>query len=151
MGAPGYYILCSDGHIIGVIENDLCWGEADDESSVCKELEKLENSRCKVCGKMARYSFCHYGDINDCLDDKHKLKWNPKEERYILPKSFDEKNMNVIKRKNENVTIVSDECINLILKRLKSAHIILIDSDKVGNVKIPEVEENVLYNVIRGE
>ena len=151
MGASGNYILCPDGHVIGMIEDDLCWGEPEDESSPWKELERLENSRCKVCGKMAKYNFCHYGDINDCLDDKHKLTWNPKEQRYILPESFDKENMNVIIRKVEKLNIMSYEHINTMLNRLNSAHIIFVDSDKIGNVKIPQVEEKVLYNIIRGE
>ncbi len=150
MGAPGNYILCPQGHVIGMIEDDLYWGEPEDESSVWKELEKFENSRCKVCGKMAKYSFCHYGDINDCLDSDHKLIWNSEEERYILPKSFVGKNMNVILKKDKKDSVLSDKIINLMIKRLKSAHIIMIDSDRIGNIKIPEVDEKVLFNIVRG-
>ncbi len=85
MGAPGYYILCPEGHLIGIIEDDLCWGDPEDESSVYKELEKLQTSRCHICNKLAKYEFCHYGDINDCLYNDNKIEWNIKENRFIIP------------------------------------------------------------------
>lgn len=62
-------------------------GEHDDETSVWSEYNKLISSQCKVCGKLAKYEFCHYGDINDCLDYNNKIKCNHKENRYIIPKN----------------------------------------------------------------
>ena len=32
MGAPGYYVLCKNGHEIGYISDDLYWGDPDDET-----------------------------------------------------------------------------------------------------------------------
>ncbi len=86
MGAPGYYVLCPEGHLIGMIEDDLYWGEPEDESSVYKELEKLQKSRCNVCNKLAKYEFCHYGDINDCLDHDNKIEYDG-DDTYIIPKN----------------------------------------------------------------
>jgi len=59
--------------------------------------------------------------------------------------------MNVVLRKDKNATIISREYINIMIKRLKSAHIIMVDSDVIVSVKIPEVDEKILYNVIRSE
>lgn len=87
MGAPGYYILCQDGHVIGMIEDDLYWGEPADETSVWKELETYQEAFCFRCGKLAKYEFCHYGNINDCLDRDNKITWNSHENRYIIPKN----------------------------------------------------------------
>ncbi len=84
MGAPGHYILCQKGHEIGVIENALYW---DDE--MFKRLEDLEKKKCPICGRGAKYNFCHYGDINDCTDVK--LTWNDKEKRWIIPKKLEER------------------------------------------------------------
>lgn len=81
MGAPGYYILCSNGHQIGVIENGLSWDE-----EMFKKLEGLEKKKCPVCGKKARYNFCHYGNINDCTTAN--LEWSPEEKRWIIPKNL---------------------------------------------------------------
>lgn len=83
MGAPGHYILCPKGHEIGIIEDDLYW---DDE--MFKKLEELEKKKCSICGRGAKYNFCHYGDVNDCTDVK--LTWNSKEKRWIIPKKLTE-------------------------------------------------------------
>lgn len=83
MGAPGHYILCPKGHEIGVIEDDLYW---DDE--MFKRLEELEKKKCPICGREAKYNFCHYGNINDCTDVK--LIWNSKEKRWIIPNKLTE-------------------------------------------------------------
>lgn len=83
MGAPGHYILCSKGHEIGVIEDDMYWDE-----EMFKMLEELEKKKCPICGGEAKYNFCHYGDINDCIDVK--LTWNPKENRWIIPRKLSE-------------------------------------------------------------
>ena len=80
MGAPGYIILCSNGHEIGNIDNGIQWTK-----ETWKELETLESSICK-CRAKARYTFCHYGDINDC--QIHKLTWNVDERRWIIPKEI---------------------------------------------------------------
>lgn len=87
MGAPGYYVLCPNGHQIGFIEDDLEWGDPEDEFSVYKELERLEDSKCQICNKLAKYGFCHYGTINDCLDQDNKIEWNSQENRYIIPEN----------------------------------------------------------------
>lgn len=86
MGAPGYYILCPEGHLIGMIEDDLYWGEHDDETSVWNEYNKLISSKCKECGKLAKYEFCHYGDINDCLDRDNRIEYDGND-TYIIPKN----------------------------------------------------------------
>ena len=87
MGAPGNYILCPEGHVIGMIKDDLYWGEPEDESSVWKELEKLENSKCHICGKLAKYSFYYYGyeQVNDCLHTL-KLRFDNENRKWIMPK-----------------------------------------------------------------
>lgn len=79
MGAPGYYILCGNGHEIKVIEDDLYWDE-----DTFKKLEELEKKTCPICGEIAKYRFCHYGDINDCRVSI-KFVWNSKEKRWIIP------------------------------------------------------------------
>ena len=86
MGAPGYYVLCPNGHLIGTIEDDLYWGDPEDESSVYKELEKLEKTKCHKCNKTAKYEFCHYGDINDCLDNDNKIEYDG-DNTYTIPKN----------------------------------------------------------------
>jgi len=83
MGAPGYYILCPKGHQIGVIEDDLYWDE-----EIFKRLEDLENKKCPICGQKAKYNFCHYGSIDDCIDVK--LTWDSKENRWIIPSKLTE-------------------------------------------------------------
>jgi len=83
MGAPGHYILCPKGHEIGVIEDDLYWDE-----ELFKELEELENKTCPICGQKAKYNFCHYGSIDDCIP--FKLRWNPEENRWIIPRKLRE-------------------------------------------------------------
>lgn len=86
MGAPGYYVLCPDGHLIGMIEDDLYWGEPDDITSVYSQYNELISSQCKVCGRLAKYEFCHYGDINDCLDHDNKIEYVG-ENTYIIPEN----------------------------------------------------------------
>lgn len=83
MGAPGHYIICPKGHEIGVIEDDLYWDE-----DMFKKLEELEKKKCLICGRGAKYNFCHYGDINDCTCVK--LTWNIKEKRWIIPSKLTE-------------------------------------------------------------
>ena len=46
----------------------------------------MTSSQCKVCGKLAKYEFCHYGDINDCLDHDNKIEYD-RENTYIIPKN----------------------------------------------------------------
>jgi hypothetical protein len=83
MGAPGHYILCPKGHEIGVIEDDLYWND-----EMFKRLEELEKKKCPICGQNAKYNFCHYGSIDDCIDVK--LAWNSKENRWIIPSKLTE-------------------------------------------------------------
>jgi hypothetical protein len=77
IGVPGYYIICGNGHIIGIIEDDLSWNE-----DLFNKLEELEDKNCIICGEMAKYKFCHYGNINDCTT--FKLSWNSNENRLEL-------------------------------------------------------------------
>lgn len=90
MGTPGYYILCPNGHQIGVIENGLSWSE-----ETLKKLEELENEKCPICGQKAKYNFCHYGNINDCTEAN--LVWNPEENRWIIPKRLTEEQKKELK------------------------------------------------------
>ena len=90
MGAPGYYILCLNGHEIGVIENGLSWNEEQ-----FKKLEELEKKECPICGQKAKYNFCHYGSIDDCTDVE--LVWNPEEKRWIIPKKLTDKQKKELK------------------------------------------------------
>jgi len=103
MGA-GYYVLCENGHVIGCIEENLYWGNPEDKNSIHAWLERLESSNCSKCGKIAKYKFCHYGDINDCLP--FKLKFNKTEDRWIIPNLTDpyqciELERCIIKRKSD--------------------------------------------------
>lgn len=84
MGAPGYYVLCENGHIVGMIRDDIDWVE-----DTFKKLEELEKVKCPICGEIAKYRFCHYGDINDCISIK--LVWNSKEKRWIIPSKLSDK------------------------------------------------------------
>lgn len=91
MGAPGHYVLCPKGHEIGVIEDDLYWDE-----DMFKKLEELENATCPTCGQKAKYNFCHYGSIDDCIDVK--LTWNSKENRWIIPRKLSERHNEDLKK-----------------------------------------------------
>ena len=99
MGAPGYFILCENGHVIGVIEDDMYWEcECDEDGyqvacldkGLWKELKDLENKTCEICKTPAKYKFCHYGNINDCLST-FKLDYNVVERRYIIPSKMTDK------------------------------------------------------------
>ncbi len=125
MGAPGYYVLCPEGHVIGVIEDDLCWGDPEDESSIYKELDKLTSSQCKVCGKLAKYEFCNYGDINDCLDHDNKIEYDSND-TYIIPKN--------------HVGNVILRSAGVHIKQPKS----ILDNEEI-NESITSVQENVNY------
>jgi len=83
MGAPGYYILCGNGHEIGIIQNGLHWNE-----DIFKKLEEFEKKKCPICGEIARYRFCHYGSINDCIFIK--LTWNSEVKMWIIPNGLSE-------------------------------------------------------------
>lgn len=91
MGAPGYYILCGNGHIVGVIGDDINCVE-----DTFKKLEELEKKKCTICGEDAKYKFCHYGDINDCRRSI-KLVWNGKEKRWIIPSELSEEQKNELR------------------------------------------------------
>ena len=147
MGAPGYYILCPDGHVIGMIEDDLYWGEPDDESSVWNELKELENLRCNTCNKLAKYSFCHYGDINDCLDYDNRIVWNRFEHRYIIPKHHKGNlilRSSPIYRKAPKSVLDDEEIINIkydyliVSKDICGFHIILDNKDYETVIRLKE-------------
>jgi len=144
MGAPGEYILCGIGHLIGVIENGLYWGDPDDESSVYKEAERLESSRCIKCGRIAKYRLCHYGDINDCLDGNSKLEWNSKENRYIIPDKV-KPNLNLHLNPLANF---NDYLVTLLIERFKQGGLKIVHKSQVGKIKLPEVSDKYIYNLI---
>jgi hypothetical protein len=146
MGTPGEYALCNYGHIIGVIEDDLYWGDPKDESFVYKEVEKLENSQCTECGRIAKYRLCHYGNIDDCLDNNSKLEWNLKENRYIIPD-------NGIVKLNLNVNIISlsifnDEIVESLIERFKQSGLKIVHKSQIGKVKSPQVSDEYLHNLM---
>jgi len=61
-----------------MIEDDISWNK-----DLFNKLEELEGKNCTICGEIAKYKFCHYGNIDDCIS--FKLSWNSKENRYIIP------------------------------------------------------------------
>ncbi len=144
MGAPGEYVLCGYGHVIGMIEDDLYWGASDDENSVYKKSKRLENSRCIKCGRIAKYRFCHYGDINDCLDDEHKLQWNSKENRYIIPYKV-KPNLNLNLKPS---FAFHNDIAESIIEKFRKAGIKFVHRSQIGKVEIPEVSDDYLINLI---
>ena len=138
MGSPGYTVLCPEGHLIGTIESDIHW-----EDSVYKGAKRLENSRCIKCGRIAKYRLCHYGDINDCLDENSKLKWSSKENRYIIPDEV-KPNLNL-----EPIEMpLNDEIIKTLIKRFKQSGLKIVHKSQIGNIKLPEVSNEYLHNIM---
>ncbi len=146
MGAPGEYVLCGYGHVIGVIEDDLYWGWGDpkNESSVFKEAERLESSRCLECGRIAKYRLCHYGDINDCLDKDSHLEWNSKENRYIIPYKV-KPNLNLNLKPS---FAFHNDIAESIIEKFRKAGIKFVHRSQIGKVEIPEVSDDYLINLI---
>lgn len=134
MGAPGCFILCGAGHIIGVIR----------EHTECNEehLEKLKHSRCLECGRIAKYSFCHYGDINDCLDKDSKLLYSGN--HYIIPDTL-KPNLNVDVK---TLPGFNDELVTLLIAALKQSDLMIVHKSQIGRVKLPEVSEEYLHNLM---
>jgi len=78
MGAPGGAFLCKRGHLYHWIEAHLWWGSPgiDDEGNsvdvlnepLLGESQRAREEGC-LCGEKSVTALCHYGDVNDCLEE----------------------------------------------------------------------------------
>jgi len=84
MGAPGYALLCSKGHLFYWIPEHLYWTD-----EMFEEKRKKEKEGC-ICGDKNIINISHYGDINDCICleseiEEKGIKITSKIDEFLIP------------------------------------------------------------------
>lgn len=76
--APGDYVVCKNGHLIGKIDENLKWNDSQFDI-----LNRLRSCKCSVCNELAEFDFPHHGGIDDCLT--FTLYWDDIKKIWIIP------------------------------------------------------------------
>ena len=84
MGAPGYALFCSKGHLVYWWEEHLYW---TDEMSA--ELKSQREGSC-ICGDKDIIEISHYGGINDCIcldkeQEEKGIRLTHEVDEFIIP------------------------------------------------------------------